>query len=58
LLSIPDRIARLEAIFSLPGGQIGGLIPRVKALELLLNGEETKGALPARVAVLEELSGL
>jgi hypothetical protein len=58
VLSISDQIARLEATFSLPGGQTGGLIPRLKALELLVHGEESKGTLPCRVAVLEELSGL
>jgi hypothetical protein len=55
---VPGRITRLEQAYGLPGGKAGGLIPRLKALELLVNGEESTGTLPDRVAALEELSGL
>jgi serine/threonine-protein kinase/endoribonuclease IRE1 len=56
-LSVPVRLARLEQEYDLPCGKAGGLIPRLKALELLVNGAESKGTLPARVAALEEVSG-
>ena len=54
----PVRIAVLEQAYGLPAGKAGGLLARLKALELLVTGEEIGGTVPARVAALEALSGL
>ena len=56
-LHVPDRIARLEQPYGPP--RTGGILPRLKALELMVIGEEsTGGALPARItALVEKLHG-
>jgi hypothetical protein len=52
------RIAVLEQAYGLPAGKAGGLLARLKALELLVMGEESGGALSTRVAALEVLTWL
>ena len=54
VVTVPDRISRLECTYGLPGGKTGGLLPRLNALELLVFADQRKGTLPARVAALEE----
>jgi hypothetical protein len=56
-MHIPDRIARLEQLYGPP--RTGGILPRLRALELMVIGEEsTGGTLPARITALEELHDL
>ena len=52
------RIAALEAVWDAElAGSSGNYLARVGALEALV-GEQSPGPLPARVAALEQLSGL
>jgi hypothetical protein len=61
-LNMADKIARLELMW-LPancaaGGGFGPFIVRIEALEAAVVGASCAGALPARVAALEQHSGL
>jgi hypothetical protein len=54
---LPLRIAALEELWrASAAGSTGNYIARVTALEVLVLGKSSPGALPARVSVLEQLS--